>query len=370
MDDKIIDFTKSKEKLLNKRFPNIDKSTIGVKKQPFFESNIALDNFQNIFFKYQDYLADESISEKEIKLEEVLVYFNRYFDELYKDMMKFDDERVKRFREALDYSMISQGKRIRPFLMFIAYNFCKGEDFLVLSPFMLAIELIHTFSLVHDDLPCMDNDELRRGKPTVWKKYGYDIAVLVGDALMMHAATILVEAIFEFGYTMLATSVTTSALVLLKLAGLDGMITGQVFDVMNTKNKNLTLEDLSYMYDKKTSALLTAAITIGANMSGHLDDKLEVIETLSMYIGEAYQIKDDLLEVESTTEKIGKSIESDKKNDKVTYIEKVGIKAAKERLDVLTNSAFILVDKLTNDKNIKEAKVFKKVINFLISREK
>lgn len=369
MQGNIIDFSKSKEKLLSKKFPNISKETEGIKKSVFLRSNMAFDSFQTIFFNYQEYLSDPE-NNKEVKLEEVFVYFNRYFDELYKELIRFDDEKVPKFKEALDYAMLGSGKRLRPFLMFVAYNFLKGEECIVLSPFMVAIELIHTFSLIHDDLPCMDNDELRRGKPTVWKKYGEDIAVLVGDALMMHAGTLLLETILELGYTNYASLAITSGLVLMRLAGLDGMITGQVFDVMNTTNRNLTLEDLSYMYDKKTTALLTAAITIGANMSGRIDDKLENIENLSMCIGEAYQIKDDLLEVESTTEKIGKSVDSDKNNNKVTFIKKVGVEEAKRRLTELTDAALTLVDNMTTRVNEKEALVFKALIAFLISREK
>jgi len=219
--------------------------------------------------------------------------------------------------------------------MFVTYNLFLGTDFFMIAPFMVSIELIHTFSLIHDDLPCMDNDELRRGKPTVWKKYGEDIAVLVGDALMMEAATILVETILEVVYTSYGALTATSAIVLMKLAGLEGMITGQAFDVMNTNNTELKVEDIWYMYDKKTSALLAASIIIGANMSGRIGMNVEKIERMGHYIGEAYQIKDDLLEIESTEEKIGKSTKSDEKNNKVTYVSKVGVEKAKKRLSVL-----------------------------------
>lgn len=369
MKNKVIDFQKSKEKLINKKFPNI-KSIGEENPKPFFlESNKALDKFQTILCDYQDYLLDK-VYNKEVKLEEVMVYFNRFFDKIYEELTDFDYDRVEKFKEALDYSMLSSGKRLRPFLMLITYNFCKGEDFLVISPLMVAIELIHTFSLVHDDLPCMDNDELRRGKPTVWKKYGEDIAVLVGDALFMQASTILMDVIYELAYTEMGSYMISSAIILMKLAGVDGMITGQVYDVMNTQNKKLTLEDLYFMYEKKTTALLAASMIVGANMAVSNSEKLKMVEQIAANIGEAYQIKDDLLEVESTTEKIGKSVDSDKKNNKVTYITKVGVKKAKERIDYLYYRTIHLIDKMTTNKNHKESLVFKEVIKFLMTREK
>ncbi|MBR3288944.1 MAG: polyprenyl synthetase family protein [Lachnospiraceae bacterium] len=369
MNNKVIDFKKSKERLMNKKFPNVSP-IIPEGKQPFYlESNKALDKFQTILCDYQEYLLDRE-NKKEIKLEEVLVYFNRYFDAIYKELTGFDDSKVPKFKEAMDYAMLSNGKRLRPFLMLLTYNFCEGEDFLLISPLMVAMELIHTFSLVHDDLPCMDNDELRRGKPTVWKKYGEDIAVLVGDALYMEATSILMDMVLEFLYTEIGSYVATSAAIIIKLAGLDGMITGQVFDVMNTTNDKLTIDDICYMYDKKTTALLTASMIVGANMSSLYNGKAELIERLGICLGESYQIKDDLLEIEQTTEKIGKSVDSDKKNNKVTYVGKVGIEESKHRLEQLFKASMGIIDSMTTEKNKKESLVFKELIKYLMSREK
>lgn len=369
MNNNVIDFNKSKQKLISKKYPNVSPilpSKAGIN---LTNTNKALQQFQTIFFEYQETLMDEE-AVKKVKLEEVLVYFNRYFDEAYKEILNYDFTRTAKFKEALDYAMLSQGKRLRPFLIFMAYNFCGGENHIILTPLMVAIELIHTFSLVHDDLPCMDNDELRRGKPTVWKQYGEDIAVLVGDALLMEAATILTEMVLEFAYTDIGAYVTTSALLLLKLAGLDGMIIGQVYDVMNTQNKNLKFQDLSYMYNKKTTALLTASLVIGFNMSAKYKKNVELIETLSSYIGESYQIKDDLLEVESTTEAIGKSVDSDKKNDKITFVRLAGVEASKRRLDILYNEAMKTIDLMSEDPEKKETKVFKEVIKYILNRDK
>lgn len=369
MINKVIDFKKSKEKLINKKFPNVSPISNNVKETINLESNKAFEKFQTIFFEYQECLANPK-NNKNIKLEEVLLYFNRYFEEIYKLFSNFSDDKVKKFKEALDYAMLSSGKRIRPFLMFVTYNFFEGKNPMVIAPLMVSMELIHTFSLVHDDLPCMDNDELRRGKPTVWKKYGEDVAVLVGDALLMQSMSIMLDSIFEFAYTDIGSFVITSTNIMTKLAGLEGMITGQVFDVMNTGNKNLTISDIVYMYDKKTTALLTASMMVGANMAITKNEQLMDIERLGILLGESYQIKDDLLEFESSTEVIGKSVDSDKKNGKITYVSKVGINNARKRLDYLFYNSIAVIDKLTNANNYKEALVYKELIKFLIRREK
>ena len=370
MSDNVIDFNKSKQKLINKMYPNVSP-ILPVSKMPnFTKSNEALICFKNIFYEYQDLLLSDN-SKKQIDLDEILFHFNRFFEVAYNELSStIDLKKSPKFKEAFDYAVLSGGKRLRPFLMFITYNFCKGIDFLVLVPFMIAIELIHTFSLVHDDLPCMDNDVLRRGKETVWKKYGEDIAVLVGDALLLEATTILTETVFEFAYTDFKSYATTSALLIQKLAGIDGMIGGQVLDVMNTNNEYLSTDDIMYMYNKKTTALLTASIVVGANMSAKYSYNIEHIDRLCNCIGEAYQIKDDLLEVEGTEEKIGKSINSDKDNGKVTYVDRVGVKFARDRVKSLYNDSIAIIDMITDSDNKKESLVFKNVLNYLIMREK
>ena len=369
MNNKVIDFQKSKEKLLNKKFPNVSSMPNATNNESYNESRKAFENFQSIFFAYKEYLAN-SDGKKEITLEEVFVHFNRFFDEIYKELVKFDYSKTPKFKEILDYAMLSSGKRLRPFLMLVTYSFLEGKNFFILSPFMVAMELIHTFSLIHDDLPCMDNDELRRGKPTVWKKYGEDMAVLAGDALYMQAMSILMETVFEFAYSDIGSAVITSANVITKLSGLSGMILGQVFDVMNTGNLRLKIDDINFMYDKKTSALIVASLIVGTSLSIKHSDSFIEIERLGLFIGEAYQIIDDLLEIESDEKTIGKSVDSDKKNGKVTYVSLIGIGEAKERLDYLKKESNLIIDKLTNDNNYKDALVYKEVIKYLFKREK
>ena len=369
MDGKVIDFKKSKEKLLNKKFPNISSISNNAKGKNYYETTKTLQDFQNIFFSYGNYLMNKEHN-KEIKLDEVLVYFNRYFDEIYKEFTKFDDSKVTTFKEAMDYAMISSGKRLRPFLMFATYNFLLGKNILLLSPFMVAMEMIHTFSLVHDDLPCMDNDELRRGKPTVWKKYGEAMAVLVGDALFMQAISILNETIYNLGYTEIGSYVITASNIMTRLAGIDGMITGQVFDVMNTGNNALSIRDINYMYEKKTTALIVASMLVGASLSVIHSKNFPLIDELGQCLGESYQIKDDLLEIESNTETIGKSIDSDKKNGKITFVSIVGVDESKKRLEQLEKRSYMIIDKLTNQNNYREAMVYKEIFKYIFKREK
>lgn len=362
----VIDFKKSKERLLSKRFPNLTKKPNDLKDY-FEKSNNALNDFMTIFYSYGEYISGKS--KKEIFLPEVLVHFNRYFDIVYRDYFMFDSRYVPNFEEAIDYAMLSNGKRLRPFLMFLTFYFCGGEQMRILHHPMLAIEMIHTFSLIHDDMPCIDNDELRRGKPTVWKKYGEDMALLVGDALMMEASSQMTEMILEYLNSDYAIFPITSTLMLQRLAGLEGMILGETIDVLNT-GKDMDLTEIAYMYDKKTTALLSAAIIIGANLSGLAAEKIEDFEKLAYYIGEAYQIKDDLLEIEGKEEVIGKSVNSDKNKGKVTYVEKVGVEAAKKKLYDLHTASLVMIDKLKTEGLTEAAYMYKDVINYLLKREK
>ena len=369
MNGKVIDFKKSKERLLNKKFPNISSISKNDNGKTYNNSTKALQDFQNIFYSYSNYVIDKP-SSKEIKLDEVMVYFNRYFDEIYKEFTKFDDSKVVKFKEAMDYAMLSSGKRLRPFLMLATYTFLEGKNLMLLAPFMVAMEMIHTFSLVHDDLPCMDNDELRRGKPTVWKKYGEDIAVLVGDALFMQASNILNETIYNLGFTEIGTYVITASNIITRLSGIDGMISGQVFDVMNTGNNKLSISDINYMYEKKTTALIVASMLVGASLSVIHNNNFPLIDKLGQCLGEAYQIKDDLLELESDTKTIGKSVDSDKKNGKVTFVSIVGIDESKKRLEKLENTSYMIIDRLTNKNNHREAIVYKEIFKYIFKREK
>ena len=216
--------------------------------------------------------------------------------------------------EAMSYSLLAGGKRLRPMLMKETYRLYNGTSG-ALCPFMAAIEMIHTYSLVHDDLPAMDNDEFRRGRKTTHVVYGEDMAILAGDALLNYA--------FETAFRAFVTDpedslVVGRALVVLgEKAGIYGMIGGQVIDVKETGH-SVTKDVLDTIYKLKTSALIEASMMIGAILGGASEEEVKKVEKIAEYVGKAFQIQDDILDVTSTNEALGKPVHSDEKNDKTT----------------------------------------------------
>ncbi len=236
--------------------------------------------------------------------------------------------------EAMNYSMQAGGKRLRPLLMHEVYKMFGGTG-KEIEPFMAAIEMIHTSSLIHDDLPCMDNDELRRGKPTTWKVYGYDMAVLAGDALMIFA--------FETSAKALALGADAAAVVkamgiLAQKTGIYGMIGGQTVDVELT-GKPVPREKLDFIYRLKTGALLEASMMIGAVLAGATEEQVKVVESIAADVGLAFQIQDDILDVVSTAEVLGKPVLSDEKNEKTTYVTLEGLEKAKADVKMISDRA-------------------------------
>ena len=236
--------------------------------------------------------------------------------------------------EAMNYSMQAGGKRIRPLLMHEVYKMFGGTG-KEIEPFMAAIEMIHTSSLIHDDLPCMDNDELRRGKPTTWKVFGYDMAVLAGDALMIFA--------FETSAKALALGADAAAVVkamgiLAQKTGIYGMIGGQTVDVELT-GKPVPREKLDFIYRLKTGALLEASMMIGAVLAGATEEQVKVVESIAADVGLAFQIQDDILDVVSTAEVLGKPVLSDEKNEKTTYVTLEGLEKAKADVKMISDRA-------------------------------
>ena len=236
--------------------------------------------------------------------------------------------------EAMNYSVRAGGKRLRPMLMEETYHLFGGTEKAV-EPFMAAMEMIHTSSLIHDDLPCMDNDELRRGLPTTWKKFGYDMAVLAGDALMIYAFETASRA---FAMTRYPDRAARAIQVLAEKTGIYGMIGGQVVDVQLT-GKPVPQEKLDFIYRLKTGALLEASMMIGAVLAGADDESVQVVEEIAAKVGMAFQIQDDILDVISTTEVLGKPVHSDEKNEKMTYVVWKGLDAAKQEVEHLSRKA-------------------------------
>ena len=262
--------------------------------------------------------------------------------------------------EAMNYSVKAGGKRLRPLLVM---EFCKmfGGDIEEAKPFIAALEFIHTYSLVHDDLPAMDNDELRRGMPTTHVKYGHAMGILAGDALLNYAYEVVSNAIIGSSNPFKAALAFS---ILSECAGVYGMVGGQTVDVVNVEGVS-DRETLDFIYELKTGALLKAAMMTGAVLGGATQDELDVVESVAMKVGMAFQIQDDILDVTSTTKELGKPVLSDEKNNKFTYVTLLGLEGAKEYAEVLSQCAIKDLSELPYDTEFVEA-----LIDMLINRQK
>lgn len=302
---------------------------------------------------------------------EQLEQYTREVEEVIKNYLPIENGYQRTVLEAMNYSMKAGGKRLRPLFMREVYRLFSAEQGnsklegtrqeQVVEPFMAAIEMIHTFSLVHDDLPCMDNDRLRRGKPTTWVQYSYDMAVLAGDALAIYA--------FETASKAFSMSNRTDAVgrcigLLASKAGVYGMIGGQTLDVELT-GKPVDKEQMDFIYRLKTGALLEAPMMIGAILGGAEEKQVEAVEKMATCIGLAFQIQDDILDLTSTTEKLGKPTFSDEKNEKTTYVTLYGMEQAKQAVRDLSGQAEEILKGLPGNHSF-----LMYLINLLITREK
>lgn len=272
-----------------------------------------------------------------------------------------NDVYEKNLISSMEYSLMAGGKRIRPMLAIEFAKLCGGSQQAVM-PFACAVEMIHTYSLIHDDLPCMDNDDMRRGKPTNHKVYGEDIALLAGDALLTLAfQTILSEKAIALNG---AEKCAKAGLVLSKYAGAVGMVGGQVID-LESENKAVTDEHLKIMDIKKTSALISAACQLGCISAGADEKYLKAAADYAENIGLAFQIVDDILDVTSDTETLGKPVGSDEQNKKSTYVSLLGIQKCREISRELTEKAVNSLSVFENDTD-----ELKKFAFYLLNREK
>ena len=231
--------------------------------------------------------------------------------------------------EAMKYSVMAGGKRIRPILMIETYKLFGGSS-QALEPFVAAIEMIHTYSLVQDDLPAMDNDELRRGKPTTHAKYGEAMGILAGDGLLKYAFEVALGALDVESDS---RAVARALQVLAHKAGINGMIGGQVVDVESEKQYGISKNRLDFIYELKTGALIEASMMIGAILGGATDDEVAQIEQVAAKIGLAFQIQDDILDVIGDAQTLGKAVGSDEKNQKATYVIFAGVDKAKQEVE-------------------------------------
>lgn len=265
--------------------------------------------------------------------------------------------------EAMNYSVRAGGKRLRPILMEETYHMFGGSS-AVIEPFMAAIEMIHTYSLVHDDLPAMDNDEYRRGKKTTHAVYGEAMGILAGDALLNLAYETAAKA---FGMEVADTRVARAFAVLAKKAGVYGMVGGQVVDVESEKSDDcpITREKLDFIYRLKTGALIESSMMIGAILAGASSDEVSRVEQIAAKQGLAFQIQDDVLDVTSTLEVLGKPVGSDEKNNKATYVTFEGLDKAVSDVERISKEAEEQLDDLGYDDAF-----LKELFEYLIHREK
>mgnify|MGYP002531806339 FL=1 len=265
--------------------------------------------------------------------------------------------------EAMNYSVRAGGKRLRPMLMEETYHMFGGSS-AVIEPFMAAIEMIHTYSLVHDDLPAMDNDEYRRGKKTTHAVYGEAMGILAGDALLNMAYETAAKA---FDMEVADARVARAFTVLAKKAGVYGMVGGQVVDVESEKSDDcpITREKLDFIYRLKTGALIESSMMIGAILAGASSDEVSRVEQIAAKLGLAFQIQDDVLDVTSTLEVLGKPVGSDEKNNKATYVTFEGLDKAVSDVERISKEAEEQLDDLGYDDAF-----LKELFEYLIHREK
>lgn len=261
---------------------------------------------------------------------------------------------------AMDYSVRAGGKRLRPMLMEETYRLFggKGKE---IEPFMAAIEMIHTSSLIHDDLPCMDNDTLRRGLPTAWVKFGYDMAVLAGDGLLMYSMETAAKAL---SMTDRPDLIARCMGILAEKTGIYGMIGGQTLDV-ELSGKPVSREQLDFIYRLKTAALLEASMVIGAILGKADEKEIKLVEKMASAIGLAFQIQDDILDVTSNEGVLGKPVLSDEKNHKTTYVTLEGMNKAKQDVERISEEAVSCLHELSGENQFLED-----LIRMLVNREK
>lgn len=271
-------------------------------------------------------------------------YLSLTENSLYKFLPNQDCKEGKLI-EAMKYSLEAGGKRVRPRLVFEFNNLCKGNRECAV-PFACAVEMIHTYSLIHDDLPCMDNDDLRRGKPSNHKVFGEDTALLAGDALLTLAFEVMTDenTINLVGEIACCKATNTLA----KYAGAVGMIGGQIIDLTN-ENANAPIEVLKEMDYKKTACLIKSACELGCISANATDEQIKSASKYGECIGIAFQIQDDILDVTSSNEELGKPVGSDNDNSKSTYVSLLGIEKCRELVSELTEEAISALDIFESD---------------------
>ena len=297
---------------------------------------------------------------KRMKFKEELAVRTKQAEEVIYSFLPFEEGFQKTLFEAMNYSMTAGGKRLRPILMACAYEMFGGSG-RVAEPFMAAIEMIHTHSLIHDDLPAIDNDEYRRGKKTTHVVFGEAMGILSGDALLNFAYETAAQAFFMEPEN---KGIARALQILSRKAGAYGMLGGQSVDVQY-EGCGPDRDRLDFIYRLKTSALIEGSLMTGAALAGASEDEIGTMEKIGRDVGLAFQIRDDILDVTSTMEVLGKPILSDEKNHKATYVTLEGLKKAEEDVERISKRAVETLDSLS----VSHA-FLRELILFLVNREK
>lgn len=297
----------------------------------------------------------------DLSVKEELKLRAKQFDEMLREYLSYEKGYTRTLQKAMNYSLLAGGKRLRPILMEEMYHAFGGKG-TVIVPFMAAIEMIHTYSLVHDDLPAMDNDDLRRGKPTTHKQFGEAMGVLCGDALLNEA---IERALSAFYIEPDNPNLLPAVRLLFQKSGIRGMIGGQCVDVEGEKNNVAPDEDkLYFIYENKTAALIEAAMMIGALLAGANDTDVSRIEKAASKLGIAFQIQDDILDITGDEAVIGKPTGSDERNEKVTMVTFLGLEKAKQEVETLTEEAVSIILSYTGEETF-----LPRLFRYLVYRE-
>ena len=267
-----------------------------------------------------------------------------YIEELLKKYMPKEDGYQSKIMESMNYSLKAGGKRLRPILTLEACKIVGGNEEDAI-PFAMAIEMIHTYSLIHDDLPSLDNDDLRRGKPTNHKVYGEAMAILAGDGLLNYAYEIMLSSSLNKDNP---EKYLRAIGEIAKSAGIYGMIGGQVVDV-ESENTLIPKEKLDYIHLNKTAAIMVGCMRAGAIVGNANEEQLEKVTKYAKNIGLSFQIVDDILDVTSDSQTLGKPVGSDEENEKCTYVSLKGLDESKRVVSVLTEEAKAVLDNFNAD---------------------
>lgn len=302
-------------------------------------------------------------------LQAEIKYKAELIDEIIEGFLPPEEGLAKTVTEAMNYSIHVGGKRLRPMLMMEAYKLFGGESEITkiakstLAPFMAAIEMIHTYSLCHDDLPAMDNDEYRRGKKSTHAQFGEAMGILAGDALLNYAFETALKS-FDCAESYEANRIVSALKILADKAGIYGMIGGQVVDI-ESENKSVGMNTIAFIHENKTAAMIESSLMIGATLAGASYEEVKVLESVGSDVGLAFQIRDDILDVTSTAEVLGKPIGSDVKNGKTTYVSLVGLERSIEDVKAVSMRAIDNLDSLG-----RENEFLRELIISLTDREK